>query len=54
MTGGSFFASPVVWIVASVAAVGGATALFFALRPEDPPTKASLSPQIRCGADPCR
>jgi hypothetical protein len=35
------------------AVAGGGTALFFALRPQDPPSSASLSPIIRCGADRC-
>lgn len=51
---GSFFSSPVFWIIAGAAVAGGGTALFFALRPEDPPTAASLSPRIRCGNDFCR
>jgi hypothetical protein len=51
---GSVFSSPLFWIFTTAAVGGGATALFFALRPEDPPTKASLSPAIRCGAELCR
>jgi hypothetical protein len=50
----SFFKSPVFWIVTSAVAVGGGTALFFALRPQDPPTQASLSPQLRCGNELCK
>jgi hypothetical protein len=51
--GGSVFSSPVFWLIASAAVVGGGTALFFALRPHDPPSSATLSPVIRCGADRC-
>jgi hypothetical protein len=52
--GGSVFTSPVFWIIAGAAVVGGGTAAFFAFRPADPPNSASLSPQIRCGSEPCR
>lgn len=52
--GGSIFSSPVFWIIAGGVVAGGATAAFFALRPEDPATRASLSPQIRCGVEPCK
>lgn len=51
--GGSIFASPVFWVVAGVAAAGAGTAAFFAFRPQDPSTSASLSPVIICGADRC-
>lgn len=51
--GGSVFASPFFWVFAGAAAIGGGTALFFALRPTDPPSTASLSPVIKCGADRC-
>ncbi|MBX3187882.1 MAG: hypothetical protein KF819_12740 [Labilithrix sp.] len=51
--GGSLFSSPFFWIFTSAAVVGGGTALFFALRPQDPPTSASLSPIINCGTDRC-
>ena len=51
--GGSVFSSPVFWLIAGAAVVGGGTALFFALRPQDPPSSATLSPVIRCGADRC-
>jgi hypothetical protein len=51
--GGSIFASPFFWIFTGAAVVGGGTALFFALRPQDPPTKAQLSPVMQCGADRC-
>jgi hypothetical protein len=52
--GGSIFSSPVFWILAGAVVAGGGTAAFFALRPEDPATKAALSPQIRCGAELCK
>jgi hypothetical protein len=52
--GGSIFASPLFWIVTGAVVVGGGTALFFALRPNDPATSASLTPVLRCGAEPCR
>ena len=51
--GGSIFGSPVFWVIASAAVIGGGTALFFAVRPQDPPTKATLSPVIVCGNDRC-
>ena len=51
--GGSVFASPFFWIAAGVAVVGGAIAAYFALRPQDPPTRATLSPVILCGTDRC-
>ncbi len=51
--GGSIFSSSIFWIVTGAVVVGGGTALFFALRPQDPPGSASLSPVIRCGAAPC-
>lgn len=52
--GGGVLSSPFFWILAGAAVAGGGTALFFALRPEDPATKASLAPQIRCGSDICK
>lgn len=52
--GGSVFSSPFFWIFATAAVAGGGTALFFALRPEDPSTKASLTPVIRCGSEICK
>lgn len=52
--GGSVFSSPLLWLIAGAAAAGGATALAFALRPDAPATRASLSPVIRCGAEVCR
>jgi len=51
--GGSVFSSAFFWIFAGAAVAGGGTALFFALRPQDPPSAASLSPVIRCGAERC-
>jgi hypothetical protein len=51
--GGSVFSSPFFWIAASVAVIGGGTASYFALRPQDPPTRAALSPVIVCGTDRC-
>ncbi len=50
---GSVLSSPFFWIAASVAVLGGGTAAYFALRPQDPPTRASLSPVIVCGTDRC-
>jgi hypothetical protein len=52
--GGGVLSSPVFWIVTGTVLAGGATALFFVLRPEEPPTKALLSPVIRCGSDVCK
>jgi hypothetical protein len=49
--GGGVLSSPVFWIIAGAAIVGGGAAAFFFLRPEDPPTKAALSPVIVCGGD---
>jgi hypothetical protein len=51
---GSVFGSPVFWIITGAVVAGGATALFFALRPEDPPSRASLAPVIRCGNELCK
>lgn len=51
--GGSVFGSPLFWIIAGAAVAGGGTALFFAVRPQDPPTSAQLSPVINCGATRC-
>jgi hypothetical protein len=51
---GSVFSSPIFWIFAGAAVAGGGTALFFALRPQDPPTQASLAPVIRCGSEICK
>jgi hypothetical protein len=52
--GGGVLSSPFFWIFAGAAVVGGGTALFFAVRPEDPATKAALAPQIKCGTDICK
>jgi len=49
----SVFSSAFFWIFAGAAVAGGGTALFFALRPQDPPSSASLAPVIRCGAERC-
>lgn len=52
--GGSVLSSPFFWIVTSAAVIGGGTALYFlALKPSDPPTKATLSPVLNCGTDRC-
>jgi hypothetical protein len=52
--GGGVLSSPFFWIFAGAAVAGGGTALFFALRPEEPASKAALSPAIRCGNDLCK
>ena len=49
----SVFSSAIFWVLAGAAVAGGGTALFFALRPQDPPSSASLAPVIRCGAERC-
>jgi hypothetical protein len=46
---GSIFASPVFWTVATVVVAGGATAVFFAARGKDDPTRATLAPTVSCG-----
>jgi hypothetical protein len=51
--GGSVFSSPLFWTFIGAAAIGGGAALFVALRPNDPPSSAQLSPIIRCGGDRC-
>ncbi|MBX3206631.1 MAG: hypothetical protein KF764_16275 [Labilithrix sp.] len=53
-SGGSVFSSPVFWIIAGAVVAGGGTAAFFAFRPEEPASRAALSPQIRCGAELCK
>lgn len=53
-SGGGVLSSPFFWIFAGAAVAGGGTALFFALRPEDPSTRAALAPSIRCGNDLCK
>lgn len=52
--GGGILKSPVFWVVTGALVLGGGTALFFAVRPEDPPSAASLSPVIRCGSEICK
>jgi hypothetical protein len=52
--GGSILSSPLFWVFTGAAVVGGGTALFFALRPQDPPTKAILTPVMQCGGDRCQ
>lgn len=52
-SGGSVFSSPIFWVAASAVLIGGGAAAFFALRPNDPSTRASLSPVINCGTDRC-
>ena len=52
--GGSVLSSPVFWIIAGAVVAGGGTAAFFAFRPEEAAPKASLAPQIRCGAELCK
>lgn len=51
--GGSIFSSPIFWIVAGAAVAGAGTAAYFAFRPQDPASSASLSPVIFCGSDRC-
>ncbi|MFO0666329.1 MAG: hypothetical protein U0174_20405 [Polyangiaceae bacterium] len=52
----SVFSSPAFWIISgAVAAVGGATALIIATRPEAPATSSLMRPSLICGGtDPCR
>ena len=52
--GGGVFSSPIFWTFIGAAVIGGGTAAFFVLRPNDPPTSAQLSPIIRCGGDRCK
>lgn len=51
--GGSVLSSPLFWILTGAAVAGGGTALFFALRPGDPPDRASLGPVLFCGTNRC-
>jgi hypothetical protein len=46
--------SPVFWAAVGGVALASTAVVLFALRPDDPPTKASLAPAIRCGADLCK
>jgi tetratricopeptide (TPR) repeat protein len=52
--GRSVLSRPLFWVLAGAAVVGGGAAAFFALRPEDAPTRASLTPELQCGPYPCR
>ena len=48
---GGFFGSTTFWILAGALAVaGGGAATYFALRPQYPPTSATLTPVLNCGA----
>lgn len=49
----SVLSSPILWLVTGAVVLGGTTAAYFAFRPNDPPTHASLSPVIICGRDRC-
>ena len=51
--GGSIFSSPIFWIATGVVLIGGGTAAYFAFRPQDPPTRATLAPVILCGTERC-
>jgi hypothetical protein len=51
--GGSVFSSPLFWVLTGAVVAGAGTAAFFAFRPQDPASSASLSPVIVCGADRC-
>ncbi len=51
---GSFIGSTAFWLLAGAVVAGGGTALYFGLRPSDPPTSASLLPILTCGTDRCR
>lgn len=50
---GSVFSSPVFWIVTGALVVGGGTAAFLALRPQDPADRASMAPILFCGTNRC-
>ncbi len=58
----SIFASPIFWTIAGVVVAGGATAAYFATRgtssggspgASGPPTSATLTPSLVCGAQHC-
>lgn len=51
--GTPFYKSPIFWAIAGAAAIGGGTAIFFAARPNDPPTSASLTGVMFCGGSRC-
>ena len=51
---GGVLSSPIFWIITGVVVAGGATGAFFFFRKDDNPTSASLTPQIRCGAELCK
>ena len=51
--GGSILSSPFFWIAAGAVVLGGAAATYFAVRPQEPPSRATLSPVILCGTDRC-
>ncbi len=54
-TKSGFVGSTPFWLgLGGVAAVGGAVAGFFLLRPTDPPTAAVVTPALVCGAEKCR
>lgn len=50
---GGILSSPLFWIITGAVVAGGATGAFFFFRQDDP-TSASLTPQLRCGAEPCK
>jgi len=49
----SIFASPIFWVVVGVVVVGGATAAYFAARPNNPANSQQLSPVLTCAGRPC-
>lgn len=51
---GGVLSSPIFWIITAAVVAGGATGAFFIFRKDDTPTSASLTPQIRCGAELCK
>jgi len=51
---GGFIGSTTFWVIAGAVVLAGAgTATYFAVRPHDAPTSASLSPAVRCAGDLC-